>query len=281
MYQDATSVNHRRSRGVTRSAFNILGLLAIVATTSIAMAPAASARGAADCFDASGNLSFDGKTYTVDIRNRCFPNQEYGQSVTFRFSLLSGLSCGSQSGTLFVSSLGQTLRVSTTCLTPGTYRPDLTLTGFAPTSYKTIYFPSFQVRAPEPSPTPSIPTPTPTPTIPRPSPTQAPVTPVAPVPSPTVNNPSPLTLSVRRTWRGTQVLSSSVTQNDYMRARVKTKLKPGSKVTVSVRYSNGEEKNQEVVKRNGIVTFTTYVEQYNVVNLLDNEGRNLVRWTTR
>jgi hypothetical protein len=287
MYQVNPSVNYLRSREAVRSVFCILGLIAIVATTSIGMAPAASARGAANCFDASGDLDFDGRTYRVDIRNRCFPLSaddplRYRRAL-YTFSMGQGGSCASKSGTLSVSSLGDRFSISTSCLRPGSYRPEMKLSSFDDGSSNFIYFSSFQVRAPEPSPTPSRPTPTPTPSrpTPTPNPTQAPVSPVAPLPPPTVTNPNPLTLSLRRTWRGTKVLSSNVTSDDLMQARVQTKLKPGSRVTVSVCCKlDGRGNIRELVRANGLVTFIVDVMQYETILLRDSKGRNLVRWTT-
>ncbi len=288
MYPEATSGNRRGSRGGARSPFCVLPLIAFVALTSVGIAPAASARGAASCFDASGSLDFDGRTYRVDIRNRCFPvgttDPLFGQRVGYTFSMGQGGSCASKSGTLTASSIGENFNISTTCLGPGNYRPDMKLQSFSDGSSKFIYFSSFQIRAPEPSPTPTRPTPSPTPTTPstpKPNPTPAPVTPVAPGPPPSVNDPSSLTLSVRRTWRGAKVLSSNVTSDDLMQARVQTKLKPGSRVTVSVCCGwEGRENIREVVRANGLVTFIVDVMQYETILLRDSNGRNLVRWTT-
>jgi hypothetical protein len=110
---------------------------------------------------------------------------------------------------------------------------------------------------------------------------ETPAPPVVSDPAPSAENENRLTISVRKTWRGARVLSSSVTPNGIMRARVKTKMKPGSTAVVSVSYSDGDEENREIVKKNGVVEFTAYVERYNYIFLLDDAKENLVRWTTR
>lgn len=103
----------------------------------------------------------------------------------------------------------------------------------------------------------------------------------APSPVPSASNPEPPPLSVRRTWRGSKVLSSSVTPNGEMRARVETKLKPGSRVKISVCCTgNGGTNSRELVGSDGIVTFTVDVTKYNRISLRDEQGRNLVRWNT-
>jgi hypothetical protein len=288
MHHSMSSTVHGSGPRVARQISSAFCLLAIVAATSIGLAPAASARGLADCFDASGSLDFDGKSYSVDIRNRCFPlgnddPQRFGRGLYF-FTMGQGGSCADKSGSLSLNGLGERFRVSTSCLRPGTYRPDVRLSSFTDGSSNFIYFSSFQIRAPE-TPGPPKPTPSPSPTRPTPTPTptqtQTPISPVTPGPPPSITNPNPLTLSVRRTWRGAKVLSSDVTSDDLMQARVQTKLKPGSRVTVSVCCKlDGRGNIRELVRANGLVTFIVDVMQYETILLRDSKGRNLVRWTT-
>ena len=276
------------SRRARKIAFRTILVSAIVWPLAIVTSPQVTAQGFANCFDATGALSFDTRSYKVDIRNRCFPvstsDPAFGTRVEYYFSMGTAGFCGSRSGTLFVSSLGESLNVDTTCLSPGIYRPELRLSSFRDGSSKSIYFSPIQFREVEIRPTPT-PRPTPTqtqqpitpPPISAPAPTQTPI----PAPAPVTTIPPNLSVDVRKTWRGARVLDSAVTANGRMSARVATKLRPGSRAYVLVSDPTGEWEESVRVGKGGEVRFTTYVDRYQYVYLLDSRKRNLVRWTTQ
>ena len=275
-------------RRVRKLVLRTILISAIAWPLATVYAPESIARGYANCFDATGSLSFDGRSYSLDIRNRCFPistsDPAFGQRVSYSFSMGFGGSCASRSGTLFVSSLGERLDVSTTCLSPGSYRPELRFSSFSDGSSNSVYLSTIQIREPEVRPTPT-PRPTPTqtqqpitpPPISAPAPTQTPV----PAPAPVTTTPPNLSVDVRKTWRGARVLDSAVTANGRMSARVATKLRPGSRAYVLVSDPTGEWEESVRVGKGGEVRFTTYVDRYQYVYLLDSRKRNLVRWTTQ
>lgn len=274
----AKSKMNRGPRPFRKTVIGTIFVSAVVWPLATVTAPESIARGYANCFDATGSLSFDGSSYNVDIRNRCFPvstsDTSFGQRASYSFSMGIGGFCGSRSGTLFVSSLGERFDVSTACLSPGRYRPELRLRSFSDGSSNSIYLSTIQIREPDVRPTPT----------PRPTPTQSqkPNTPPPiPAPAPVTTNPSRLSVDVRKTWRGARVLDFAVTANGLMSARVSTKLRPGSRAYVLVSDPNGDWEESVTVGRGGEVKFTAYVDRYQYIYLLDSRDRNLVRWTTR
>lgn len=258
----------------------------------VVMAPTGAAAGYADCFTASGNLNYDGSAYSIDIRGTCGPvgtsDDAFGQRVLYQ---VSGAGfCGSKSGTLFVGSFGESLRISTSCLDPGTYRPEIKFSSFADSSYNFVYLSSFTIREPEPSPTYVRPSPTPRPT---PTPTfLTPTNPTRPSSNATSANPgttveAPLQLEVRKTKRGAKVLQSTITPWGAMSAVVSTRLDKGDRAQVETSSKDPvtgrwvRNKRDVKVRKSGRVRVTEDVERYSYVWLRDPKGRLLVRWTTK
>lgn len=102
----------------------------------------------------------------------------------------------------------------------------------------------------------------------------------------TTESQDDLTVSVRKTKRGTRVLESTIDSDGTMTASVKTKMNPGTQATVAVvdyDLDLGEwvASEQRVrVGKNGMVQFTTAADKHNFIYLRDGNGRMLVRWTT-
>jgi len=146
----------------------------------------------ADCFSASGSVNSARTEYTIDIDNSCQFSRDtpFGIYGSYRVELGGSGYCGSDSGRLWLSSFGPTLRFDLDCLSPGSYRPQVTFSSFSDGSSNYEYLSSFTISAPSPSPTPK-PTPTPTP-----KPTLQPV----PTPTPTASTSTPETTSTPWTF---------------------------------------------------------------------------------
>jgi len=114
-----------------------------------------------------------------------------------------------------------------------------------------------------------------------------PCTPATPSPSEgSAVNPSLITgdsLKLRRVWRGTKVKETTV-EDDRMNARVKTRLRPGARVTLTV--GNYDEERGEWVEETtnlrvgakGMVNFGHSIEKDDEIVLANSKGKYLARW---
>lgn len=284
-------------RSVIARATTLALVLGAGGVALVATAPASHARGYADCYSASGSLGYGGDSYEVNIRDGCFPvsssDEAFGKRVLYEFSF-GYSSCGSRSGTLSVGSLGTSFRVSTSCLSPGSHRPELRFSSFSDGSSNFVYLSTIYISEPEPEPTYSRPTPTPKPSVRPTRPTSTP-TPEPSSDSPYRNpgvtgggvNPEQLSLDVRKTKRGAKVLQSSISPSGRVRALVKTRLDKGD---IALMETSGVDPNtgrytSEVtevkVRKGGRVRLTTTLDRYNYLYLRDENEKLLVRWTTR
>lgn len=277
------------------TAWTSLTAAALVTSAAIIGAPPSHASGYADCMSATGSLSYDGTTYSVRINDRCGPissrDEAFGKRVDYDFSMGYSAYCASESGTLPVGSLGTSFRVSTSCLRPGSYQPRVNFSSFADSSYNTQYLSTIYIREPEPEPTYSRPTPKPTPT-PTPTRTPAPVSTPRPVESPSLTAPggfdsSALQVRVRKTLRGSDVLSSTISPAGDMRALVDTRLSRGDTAIVEVSNKDpltgryGTESKEVTVGKGGRVRVRADVGRYSYIYLRNANEKLLVRWTTQ
>ena len=162
---------------VILAAFTLL--LGILTSAQVAQA----ATRYADCFSASGSLSFSKTEYVVEILNYCMFDDEIplGARAMYRVDFGFGGSCAStNTGNLLMSSFGPTVRIRVACLNPGTYRPQIVFQSFADGSSNFDYLSNFSIVAPSPTPSPK---PTPTPSR---SPSQAPLVVPTQEPAPVV-----------------------------------------------------------------------------------------------
>lgn len=270
-------------------------LLATGGALAVVNAPASQARGYADCYSASGSLGFGGDSYEVRIRDACGPigssDEAFGQRVLYELSLGFGGYCASRSGSLSVGSFGTSFRVSTSCLSPGSYRPELRFSSFSDGSTNFVYLSTIRISEPDPEPTFSRPTPTPTPrptlVPPRPTPTMPAPSSQAPGLSNGGANSQPLSLDIRKTKRGAKVLRSSISPSGQVRALVKTRLDKGDVALVETsglnpatgRYTN--EVTEVKVRKSGRVRINATLGRYNYLYLRQENEKLLVRWTTK
>lgn len=275
-----------------------------LAAQGLVVAPAAQARGAADCFRVTGQQSLlQSGYYEVRIEDKCgFGNSSPDSGVRVLYQIDLGFYCTTRTGTVTRGSFGATERIDTSCLTPGFHTPKVRLSSFADGSSNYVTLPFITIREPE---KPSLPRPTPTPTPTRtPAPTQ---TTAPPTPAPTSPTIAPSATAVSKDIlpgagsafyttkrRGTGKPTARL-ENGLLTVNIKTKLKPGSEFSVEVLGPVGIG-NVPVTKPSGVtetrayrdwynfpvgrkgkVSFTVPVTSFNDINVRDQRGRMFLR----
>lgn len=253
------------------------------------VAPAHAAGGYADCFSARGNLSFDQRTYTIDIQNSCqfTPGIPLGKNVLYSIDLGWGGSCANTSGNAGVTSFGPSVTLNASCLKPGSYRPQIHFRSFEDSSSNFVYLSNFTIAPQAASPTPSrSPSPTPSPSLIRP-----------PEPVPAPSSESTLDWSVagpgdsRPTAGGLRKpviagwlkIKQQSVRGDVLRVKALSKMRQGRLFSVVVNSrsptTNQFEKSYQSgrVGRNGQVSFAVPVKSGDFV-LIEKPTGPLARW---